>query len=44
LEMIQHHPFDYKLQGPHKLQLMFDEESVEERVRIIDGILDKLST
>jgi transcription-repair coupling factor (superfamily II helicase) len=44
LEMIQRHPFDYKLQGPHKLQLMFDEESVEERVRIIDGILDKLST
>jgi transcription-repair coupling factor (superfamily II helicase) len=44
LEMIQRHPFDYKLQGPHKLQLMFDEESAEERMRIIDEILDKLST
>jgi transcription-repair coupling factor (superfamily II helicase) len=44
LEFIQRHPFDYKLQGPHKLRLMFDEESVEERMRIIDEILDKLST
>ncbi len=44
LEMIQRHPSDYKLQGPHKLRLMFDEESIEERMRIIDEILDKLST
>ena len=44
LEMIQRHPFDYKLQGPHKLRLMFDEESAEDRMRIIDEILDKLST
>lgn len=44
LEMIQRHPFDYKLQGPHKLRLMFDEESVEERMRITHEILDKLST
>jgi transcription-repair coupling factor (superfamily II helicase) len=43
LEMIQRNPFDYKLQGPHKLRLMFDEESVEERIRIIDEILDKIS-
>ena len=43
LEMIQRHPFDYKLQGPHKLRLTFDEESVEERMRIIAEILDKLS-
>ncbi|MGB5292492.1 MAG: transcription-repair coupling factor [Lysobacterales bacterium] len=43
LEMIQRHPFDYKLQGPHKLRLTFDEESVEERMRITAEILDKLS-
>jgi transcription-repair coupling factor (superfamily II helicase) len=43
LEMIQRHPFDYKLQGPHKLRLTFDEESVEERMRITHTILDKLS-
>ncbi|MGB7453553.1 MAG: transcription-repair coupling factor [Lysobacterales bacterium] len=43
LEMIQRHPFDYKLQGPHKLRLTFDEESIEERMRIIAEILDKLS-
>ncbi len=43
LEMIQRHPFDYKLQGPHKLRLTFDEESVEERMRITGEILDKLS-
>jgi len=42
LEMIQRHPFDYKLQGPHKLRLTFDEESVEDRMRIIGEILDKL--
>ena len=35
-------PFDYKLQGPHKLRLTFDEESVEERMRITGEILDKL--
>jgi len=43
LEIIQRNPFDYKLQGPHKLRLTFDEESVEERIRIIDEILDKIS-
>jgi transcription-repair coupling factor (superfamily II helicase) len=43
LEMIQKHPFDYKLQGPHKLRLTFDEESVEERMRICNEILDKRS-
>jgi len=43
LEMIQRFPFDYKLQGPHKLRLMFDEESADERMRIIGEILDKLT-
>jgi len=43
LEMIQQQPFDYKLQGPHKLRIMFDEESVEERIRISGGILDRLT-
>jgi len=42
LQMIQKHPFDYKLQGPHKLRILFDEESVEERIRISDEILCKL--
>jgi transcription-repair coupling factor (superfamily II helicase) len=42
LEMIQRHPFDYKLQGSHKLRLTFDVEAVEERMHIIDEILDKL--
>jgi len=43
LEMIQKQPFDYKLAGPHKLRLTFDEESIEERIRISDEILDKLT-
>jgi len=43
LEMIQQQPFDYKLQGPHKLRILFDEESIEERIRISDEILDKLT-
>jgi len=43
LEMIQQQPFDYKLQGPHKLRLTFDEESVEERIRISNEILDRLA-
>jgi transcription-repair coupling factor (superfamily II helicase) len=43
LEMIQQQPFDYKLQGPHKLRILFDEESVEERMRISNEILDKLT-
>ena len=43
LEMIQQQPFDYKLQGPHKLRILFDEESVEERTRISHEILDKLT-
>ena len=43
LEMIQQQPFDYKLQGPHRLCILFDEESVEERIRISHEILDKLA-
>jgi transcription-repair coupling factor (superfamily II helicase) len=43
LDMIQKHPFDYKLQGPQKLRLLFDEESAEERIRISNEILDRLS-
>jgi len=43
LEMIQQQPFDYKLQGPQKLRLTFDEESVEERIRISNEILDRLA-
>jgi transcription-repair coupling factor (superfamily II helicase) len=43
LEMIQNNPFDYKLAGPQKLRIMFDEESVEERIRISGEILNKLS-
>jgi transcription-repair coupling factor (superfamily II helicase) len=43
LEMIQQQPFDYKLQGPHKLRILFDEESVEERIRISGEILKKLT-
>ena len=43
LEMIQKYPFDYKLQGPHKLRILFDEESIEERIRISSEILDKLT-
>ena len=43
LEMIQQQPFDYKLQGPHKLRLTFDEDSVEERIRISNEILDRLA-
>jgi transcription-repair coupling factor (superfamily II helicase) len=43
LELIQKYPFDYKLQGPQKLRIMFDEESVEERIRISGEILDKLA-
>jgi transcription-repair coupling factor (superfamily II helicase) len=43
LEMIQQQPFDYKLQGPHKLQIMIDEESIEERFRISGEILDRLT-
>ena len=44
LEMIQQQPFDYKLQGPQKLRMLFDEESVEERFRISHEILDKLAS
>jgi len=43
LELIQKHPFDYKLQGPHKLRLLFDEESVDERFKMSHQILDKLT-
>jgi len=42
LEMIQKHPFDYKLQGPHKLSILIDEESADERIRISTEILEKL--
>ncbi len=43
LEMIQQQPFDYKMQGPNKLLLKFDEESVEDRIRTSHEILDKLT-
>jgi transcription-repair coupling factor (superfamily II helicase) len=43
LEMIQKQSFDFKMQGPHKLRLMFDEELVEERIRLSGEILDKLT-
>jgi transcription-repair coupling factor (superfamily II helicase) len=43
LEMIQRQPFDYKMQGSHKLRLTFDVEQVEDRVRIIGEILEKLT-
>ena len=43
LQMIQKHPFDYKLQGPHKLRIIFDEESVENRIKISNEILQKLT-
>jgi transcription-repair coupling factor (superfamily II helicase) len=43
LEMIQQQPFDYKMQGPHTLRLMFDVEDVGERVRISHEVLDKLA-
>jgi len=41
--MIQQNPFDYKLQGPHKLRILFDEDSVEERIKISKEILEKLT-
>jgi len=43
LDMIQKQPFDYKLQGPHKMSILIDEESADERIRICTEILDKLS-
>ena len=43
LQMIQQQPLDYKLQGPHKLRLLFDEESAEERLRISNEIMERLS-
>jgi transcription-repair coupling factor (superfamily II helicase) len=43
LEMIQKQPFDYKLQGPQKLRLLFDVEDAEERILISHEILDKLT-
>jgi len=43
LEMIQRQPFDYKMQGSHKLRLTFDVEQVGERMRIIGEILKKLT-
>lgn len=44
LEMIQKHPFDYKLQGPHRLNILIGEESADERIRISAEILEKLKT
>ena len=44
LEMIQKQPFDYKLQGPSKLRILFDVESAEERIRLTGEILDRLTT
>ena len=43
LAMIQSHPLDYKLQGPHKLSIMIDEDSADERIRISNGILERLT-
>jgi transcription-repair coupling factor (superfamily II helicase) len=43
LDMIQKQPSDYQMQGPRKLRLLFDEESVEERIRLSTEILDKLT-
>ena len=43
LKMIQQQPFDYKMQGPNNLRMMFDVESVEERIQISGEILDKLA-
>ncbi|MCW8926446.1 MAG: helicase-related protein, partial [Xanthomonadales bacterium] len=43
LEMIQQHPFDYKMKGPNKLLLTFDVDEVGERIRISHEILDKLT-
>jgi len=43
LELIQRQPFDYKMQGSHKLRLTFDVEKVEDRVRITGEILEKLA-
>lgn len=43
LDLIQKHPFDYKLQGPHRLSILFDEESADERIRLSGEILDKLT-
>jgi len=44
LEMIREQPFDYKLQGPHKLSILIDEESADERIRISNEMLERLST
>jgi len=43
LEMMQRRPFEFKMQGPHKLRIMIDEESADERIRICDEILGKLT-
>ncbi len=43
LKMIQSHPLDYKLQGPHKLSIMIDEDSADERIRISNDILVQLT-
>lgn len=42
LEMIQKRPLDFTLQGPSKLRILIDEESVDERIRICSEILEKL--
>ncbi len=43
LELIQRQPAAYKLQGPQKLNMLIDEESADERIRISTEILEKLS-
>jgi len=44
LEMIRTQPSHYKLQGPHKLSILIDEESADERIRISGEILDKIKS
>lgn len=43
MEMIQRRPLDYKLQGPQRLSILIEEESVDERIVLCNDILDKLS-
>jgi len=43
LGMIQSRPLDFKLQGPHKLRILIDEESAAERIRISEEILTTLA-
>ena len=42
LAMIQRQPLDFKLQGSHKLRILIDEESPDQRIQISDKILECL--